>query len=359
MMRKGMIRKSISMLLFSGLLVMCTGCCIHLWPEEDDINKPDELRKVTIRLEYAPDLYIWDHTYDPISGAIRQNYPDADIFEGYPGTTSTYSPVPDKGKMEILLMAIPQISDTKGGAEFTFIKEIDGNYDTDLDIELPLGVSYTIVVWSHLIENEKDGAYYDASDFNSIKLVREKYTGNTDFRDGYRGIIDIGSAENRSESYTLKMRRPMGKFELVTTDLSEFLERETVRRNLPRRAESSEYMVVFSFPMYYPCSYSAPDDRLENADGGFHFTTRMTVTGESEASLGFEYVFINDIRDAGVQMRVDIYDPEGVHVAGSSTLTVPLRRDVHTLLHGTFLSLEGEGGVGLDPSYDGNHNVIW
>ena len=83
----------------------------------------------------------------------------------------------------------------------------------------------------------------------------------------------------------------------------------------------------------------------------------MTVTGQSEASLGFEYVMLNDNKDAAVQTRVDVYDLDGNQVAGSSTLTIPMRRDHHTLLRGAFLSMDGGGGVGIDPGFNGDHNV--
>ena len=151
----------------------------------------------------------------------------------------------------------------------------------------------------------------------------------------------------------------MGKFELVTTDLSEFLDRETEVRQLSRRASVEDYRVIIAFPMYYPNSYSARDDRLENATTGVSFETVMTVTGESEASLGFEYVLLNDIADGGVQARVDVYRLDGTHVAGSAMLTIPMRRDHHTLLRGAFLGTEGSGGVGIDPGFNGDHNVTW
>lgn len=342
------------------LLWMCAGCCIHQWPEEEDQGITEETRTVRLRLVYAPDFYVWEHSYDPLLGTIKESNPDAAIYPDYPGTTSRYSNIREEGLVEVHLSVM---TDTRGQSrsvgDYTFIKKIDGSYDTDIDVELPADGAYRIVAWSHLLRDQSAPAYYDASDFNRVRIIDDNYEGSTDYRDGFRGTVAVDTYAESAERLDVEMRRPMAKFELVTTDLSEFLERETVRRNLPWRANSSEYTVVISFPMYFPNSYSALDDRLEGSAGGYSFRTKMTVTGDSDASLGFEYVMINNTANAGVQMRVDIYDPKGTHVAGSSTLTVPLKRDVHTLLRGAFLSNEGEGGIGLDPSFDGDHNVMW
>ena len=63
--------------------------------------------------------------------------------------------------------------------------------------------------------------------------------------------------------------------------------------------------------------------------------------------------------DGGVDVSVDVYRFDGVRVAGSSPFTVPMRRDYHTVLRGAFLSMEGRGGVGIDPGFNGDHNITW
>ena len=120
-----------------------------------------------------------------------------------------------------------------------------------------------------------------------------------------------------------------------------------------------DYRVVISFPGYYPSSYSAMDDYLENSSSGVAFATQMTVTGVGMASLGFDYVMLNNILSGGVQARVDVYRLDGTRVAGSKTIDIPMRRDYHTLLRGAFLSMEGSGGVGIDPGFNGDHNITW
>ena len=345
-------------------LVALAGCDVHQWPEPKGITPeppmPD-LPKMTIplRLEFETDFYLWEHFYDPLQGKVEEANPSLTIFPDYPGTSSKYDNVLPSGLIQVYVKVYPTSNPSQCVAEQSFTREINGTYDTDFDLELPVYGTYDVVVWSHLLEDSEASPFYETANFSQVHIIADNYRGNTDHRDGFRGRIRINAATEIEGSYVVRMTRPMGKFELVTTDLSEFLDRETKARGLSTRASAEDYRVIISFPMYYPSSYSALDDRLENATTGVAFSTKMTVTGESEASLGFEYVLLNNISDGGVQTRVDVYRLDGTRVAGSSTFTVPMRRDHHVLLRGAFLSMEGSGGVGIDPGFNGDHNITW
>lgn len=357
---RGMMRQSFRPVycVIALVALMLQGCDVHQWPQQ----RPDEdVEKIAVplRLVFDPDFYVWEHHYDPILGKVIEDNVGLDVFPEHPGTSWKYTNIPKTGFQKIHVKAYLSSNRSVIAADETFVRSVDGTLDTDVNIMLEPGVSYDIVAWSHLIPDADGAAFYDPSDFNRVSIIPDNYVGNTDLRDAFGGRVRAQIDETAEDATVVRMRRPMGKFELLTTDLSEFLDRETSRRGLPSRARADEYTVIISFPAYYPSSYSVIEDHLENSLGGVGFRTRMTVTGESEASLGFEYVLLNDISDSGVQTRVDIYDLQGTHVAGSSTITVPMSRDRHTLLRGAFLSTQGSGGVGIDPGFTGDHNVIW
>ena len=339
----------------------CGGVYEYIDPCEDPTITPEPAKKVKVpvNIHFQSDFYVWHHSYDPLIGKIEETYPDAKIYPGYPGTTERYSNIASEGVMdvEVKMYKGSNTNNMVGSGNYS-ITLTGVDYDHDFDMELEAGTTYTLALWSHLRENEKDDPFYDPSDFNKVEIVKSKYQGNNDYRDGFSATITIVAPdEDTDKPVEILMTRPMGKFEFVTVDLSEFLTRETKRRSLPTRASAEEYIVVVSFPYYYPNSYSVLDDRLENSISGMSFKTGITVTGASQASLGFEYVMLNDIADGGVQARVDIYDPNMEHVAGSTTLTIPMRRDTHTLLTGNFLSELNEGGIGIDPDFDGEFNI--
>lgn len=345
-----------------ALLALLSSCDVHQFPDEKEPDLPVETVKVPLHLVFDTDFYVWEHKYDPVTGKIVEEHPDANEFANHPGATSKYDNTITEGVMDIFVKAY--LDETKGSRsdvpvlekEFTFILGND-TYDRDLEIDLPVGQNYKLAVWGHLRHHENAGHFYDASNFNKVSIIGSNYSGNTDYRDGFAGKINLDTYEVSSDAYTVNMRRPMGKYEFITLDLSEFLDRETSRRSKTTRASADEYNVIISFTYYYPSSYSLLDDRLENSVAGVNFQTKMTVTGTSEASLGFEYVMLNNIKDAAVQTKVDVYDPSYTHVAGSTTLTIPMGRDVHTVLRGYFLSEEGEGGIGIDPDFDGEFNL--
>lgn len=349
---------------------MLTSCDVHQFPEASlpdtpvtptPPEDPAETSIMKLRLVYSPDLYIWEHTYDTQTGKITEQNPSLDLFPDYPGTSDKYSNVIDGAVMEIHVKVVDNRSNEVAYETYYKTADEETGYDTEVSLELESGKDYTVTAWSHLLENDAAFPFYDASDFNSVKLVEERFAGNTDYRDGYRGKVTVTAAELDNVTKDVPMSRPMAKFEFVTTDLSEFLEIEAARRGASTRSISEDYIVVISYPAYYPDSYSAYDDRLENANGGYNFTsvisTEVNITGENEASLGFDYVLVNNIDDAAVQAQLAVYDKDGNKVASTSMLTIPLRRDHHTVLRGTFLTTNGGGGIGIDPGFDGDHNI--
>lgn len=352
-----MIRKIYIYAILLTAIVLITGCAVHQWPEP----KPQPAGRVKIVLHYEPDFWVWEHMYDPRQEYPEQLYPDSGTDPEHPGTSYVYSNLLSMGVMRVCIKVFNAGNTDKCIMEHIFDRDLsegDG-YDCEAELELD-GGNYEVAVWSHLLENTGKAPYYEPGDFRSIYIIDDNYCGSTDYRDGFRGrqtfslpAEPVAGTEYRCE---VEMRRPMGKFEFVTTDLSEFLDRETERRSLPTRANAEDYRVVVSYPYYYPNAYNIIADDIASGSG-YGFETRMTVTGQSEASIGFDYVFIKNIQDGAVQASVSVFDLGGVCVANSRVIMIPIRRDHHTLLRGAFLSMDAEGGVGVIPDYDGDHNV--
>lgn len=357
--------------LFFALVAGLTSCDVHQFPEPpvnigpdepelpedpDYPDDPDQYVDLNLDLEYFTDMYLWEHYYDPKTARVEQQYPDANVDGNHPGTTDI-----NEGKLaEGFKLATARIS-RKGSTDSyirleEFMHGLDEGYDMTLPIRIMPG-EYDITVWSDLKEADEHPRFYDPSAFHSIKIDYDNYKANSDYRDAYRGRASINLGEEGG-SFTIPMYRPMAKYEFVTTDLSEFLDKETQIRGLSTRATMDDYKVKIYYSTYHPSSYNAVEDWLENSTTGVNFDTNVTITGESEASLGFDYVFINDIDDGAVQATIVVYDLQGNQVTQSNQITVPLRRNHHTLLRGAFLTMDGSGGVGIDPGFNGDHNVI-
>lgn len=338
-----------------------SGCCIHQWPEQE--IEPDDGRvPVRLHLHYEPDLWLWEHLYDPKTGEIVEAHADEAVDDEHPGTTDRYSGQCDHGTMRYLLRFYKPGNVDSFTEEISFKRNVNGGYDCDTLLYLEPG-GYDVAVWSDLYETNESEPFYDASNFLNICVQLDDYSACTDYRDAYRGyqqilVMPSDASDDIQEAY-IDMRRPMAKFEFVTTDLSEFLESETTRRQLPTRAMAEDYIVKMVYANYLPSAYSAIDDRLVDSSTGVSFPSSLTVTGDSEASMGFDFVMINDIPNAAVAVQVQVYDMEGRQVAVSRVIPVPLRRNHHTLLRGAFLTVGGSGGVNIDPTYDGDYNLFY
>ena len=363
-------------LLMGGMMTLASGCDVHQFPEQkeepempEDPNDPEdptppdepdpELSKdVTLDLKYHTDMYLWHHYYDPKIGEVVEANPEANVDGNHPGTTDIYTGERISGVKHAVVKIYKRGNTTNHVVMQEVIHDLVQGYDVSMPVKIEPG-EYDVVVWSDLRENLNDNLFYDYSNFDNIKIDYDLYSANNDYRDTFRGRQTIKVAEN-GEVFSVDLYRPMAKYEFVTTDLSEFLDKETERRNLSTRATMDDYIVRIYYSGYHPSAYSATEDILRDATTGVSFRTEVTVTGESEASLGFDYVFINgDTSKAGVQATIVVYDLQGTAVASSSQITVPLRRDHHTILRGAFLTMNGSGGVGIDPSYNGDHNVTF
>lgn len=357
--------------LFTSRLLLCLlftpalqSCCIHLWPDplEEELTP-----QMLLHLKFNPDFYVWEHLYDADTETVTERYPDQAVRPDFPGTTDVYDNTRPSGLIRHTLRVYP------AGDAVNYIKEVkvsdvvNGLYDCDIPLELPAG-NYDVVVWSDLRENSDADYFYNVGNFLSINL--DRHEGNNDYRDAFRGKISLTVTDLPQQEATVEMWRPMAKFEFVATGLKAAIERETARTEGMRvagsRVEITQYSVTFSYPMYMPASYSAVDDRLVDSKTGISFPGKIRQISDDEISLGFDYVMINAIerrqtgsRDAqGVSVMVEVRDPYGEVVARSSIISVPLRRDNHTVIRSDFLSKKADGGVTIDPDYDGDHNVF-
>lgn len=341
------------------LALVATSCCIHQWPELE-AEMPEEGNMV-LHLVFYPDFYIWEHLYDSETETMRQAYPDMAVNPDHPGTSDLYNNTRRYGEIRHIVRIYP------AGEPIHYVKEIvltnpaEGLYDCDVAVSLDPGV-YDVVVWSDLRANKNDNWLYDYTDFLNITLDPD-HRPNIDYRDAFRGKLQIVVARGEDREATVEMHRPMAKFEFIATGLQDFIEREMSRTN-DSRSDLSSYKVVFTYANFMPSSYNAVDDRLVDSRSGVSFESAMTQVSDDEVSLGFDYVMINtaEIERGGAQavsVYVSVYDPDGEQVAQSAPITVPLRRDDHTIVRSAFLSVNSQGGVVIDPTYDGDYNVFF
>lgn len=331
---------TLSAVLFTLLL---SGCFVHEWP-----NPPS---KVALHLSLEYDTYM--DTTETIYGTRSQ-------------TSLTQSDI------RYIIRAYPI---TKGGKaaqdftdEFIFTGEPAEGYDRGFTLELPEG-AYSIMVWCDLVDDgSSDDRHYNTSDFSAVSLNGDSHPGNTDERDAFRGTGEIALrssiAEKAPDTLRLMMERPLAKYEFIADDLAEFIEKQAQQfseQNGDGAGQSSvnldDYRVVIYYTGFMPDTYSLFTDKPVDSSTGVFFETGLTQISDTEASLGFDYVFVNG-QSSAVTVQIGIYGPGGGRVALTDPIEVPISRSTYTIMRGGYLLSEASGGISLNPDFDGDHNMI-
>jgi hypothetical protein len=58
-----------------------------------------------------------------------------------------------------------------------------------------------------------------------------------------------------------------------------------------------------------------------------------------------------------VTLTVSVYNKEGLRILTSDNLEIPILRGHLTVVTGSFLTTEGNGGVGIDPGFSDDYNI--
>ena len=172
------------------------------------------------------------------------------------------------------------------------------------------------------------------------------------------------------DTLEIQMQRPLAKYEFVTNDVLEFISKEITRitslgignkskEQAPTKVvDLNDYKVVFHYVGFMPDAYSIYTDEPVDSSTGVIFESGLKTLTESEATLGFDYVFSYS-SESVVSVQIGIYDNEGTQISLTAPINIPLKRSHHTIMTGSFLMSQTSGGVSINPEYDGDHNLIF
>ncbi len=340
-----------------GLALLGGSCDVHEFPEVP------ESRPHVIRLNYETELPIWNLDYSVQNGITSK------------GEVVTKSTMKD-GQMRYVVRTYPKNTKSRSlythVQEFVFYRDIAEGYDCEFALELIPG-DFQIMVWADMLESINDAPYYKYDDFSAITFFGG-HVGNTDYRDAFRGYADIFMAESVFESVPdttdIPMERPLAKYEFRSTDLKEFLINEQTKADILSKSETkegeevkstkvslSDYNVVLHYSLFMPDKFSMFTDKAVDSATGVSFRSEITEVNENEASIGFDYIFVNH-KQASVLVQVGIYNKKGVQLSLSNSIEVPLKRSRHSIMRGTFLTQKTSGGITINPDFDDEYNVI-
>lgn len=316
--------------------------CVHQFPEEDETA--NVVLNVVQLTEWLPD---YDMMLTRVAGTDVELRYD---FRIYP-----------KGNTKDCVKA------------FTIYKSDLARQNFSTSLELMPG-DYDVWCWSdYAYTSDGEAVYYDDTNFSNITYIKP-YEGDSDLRDAFNGMTSFSISEPgyyaaETVYATIELKRPFARYKFIATDLADFIDRETTRGMMappgadqvvgdggPRWAKLSDYRVKVIYPLYMPAVFDNFLDNPVDSWTGVSFDCRMTQLNADEAQLAMDYVMVNG-QESGVQVMLEIYDPDGALIARTNTITVPTKRNRTTVIYGKFLTTLRSDGVGIDPDFDGEYNI--
>jgi hypothetical protein len=360
------MRKALHYILLSVMsLLAFAGCDVHEFPEESTEKIP-----FLLHLDFNTEMPIYK-----------------EIFYARNGDVETRGEA-ERHNLRYIIKAY-RTDNTRAGsrvadATFVFTKADFTDLNYTATIQLPEG-TYDIRVWADYVDDGSvDDKYYDTRDFSEIIIAdRMHHSGSNDYREAYRGIASVtvtnpalyvGDIVNTIDNQaTVEMKRPMGKFKFVSTDVDMFIGRViqmmlargnpvAVDPELDTKAAYEkllddinlvEFYVVFRYNAFMPCSFNMFTDKPADSWTGMTFTSRMTSDDISEMTLGYDYIFVNG-NETTLSISIEVYNGDGERMSVSRPINVPIVRSKMTVVKGEFLTSKATGGVTINPSYDGD-----
>lgn len=231
---------------------------------------------------------------------------------------------------------------------------------------------YRVVVWMEFVDKGSVAdKYYKVGALSSISILdKGDYIGNDDHKDTYvaQQEVDLRSYRDRwneTVEQTVTLQRPMAKIELITTDVEKFLDKVNARRSKAGNGEDesavegdlSSFQVVVEYAGYFPSGFNAYTNKPNASLVGMSFPGEVEQLSGKEARLASDYIFVNGSESA-VMVNLEIRNSKGELVNRAEGIKVPIVRGKLTTVRDEFLTNSYSPGIGIDPGFDGNIDVV-
>lgn len=224
--------------------------------------------------------------------------------------------------------------------------------------------NYRVMVWrDFVLAGSADDYFYTTADFSAIKLKGD-YIGGTDYKDVFCGQMSLDltpyhcqlEAEHCEE---MQLERPLAKIELITTDIIKYMNKLERAKNSKGSPVTTieDFTVQVLYTGYFPTGFNVNSNRPNQALTDVKFNSTPVTVSDNEACLAFDYVLVNG-EESAVTLEMIIYNEEGQEVNRVTGVEVPVKRNKITTVRDEFLTREFAPGIGIDPGFEGEINVV-
>lgn len=264
----------------------------------------------------------------------------------------------------------------EAAAEFIFTKDRITSLDNTVSFEIDEGI-YRFYAWADYVpQDSTEDNHFNTTRFTDLCIDCDEYHGNTDEKDAFAGscIMEVTRyAEDMPvSSDTITLSRVLAKYQIISNDLKKFVNRMKTRKTdgetkAPTENEVNldDYLIKIT---YEPDLFYTSIDLLnENTpiDGrfGVSYWSKIKPLNENEALLGFDHIFIKKGQKS-VRASVSVYDKDTTLIT-TAPVEIPVSKDTVLSSSGeilTYIKLTGDqaagdGGISIDPAFEGDINI--
>lgn len=350
-------------LICATLCFSLLACNVHQWPDAADVVEVD------LHLEF-------NETIEPLTTINRASEFSATSYDDYDirYIIRAYK-IKDNGYL---------YSEPVDYGNDIFINPVaSGDRNYDAKIFLPPG-KYRIYAWADYVDNDSlSDKFYLTGDFAKVDIARDAdgkhIIGNNEYRDAFNGHVDVEvlpvyETDVPPVEGHIEMKRPLAQFEFITDDLDEFVARVLEKKALeaqasgevlpeealkPSSVDLNEFRIVIRHMGFMPDLFSLLD-HTGGVEGNpiystpsVSFESRIQRINQTEASLGFDYVFVNN-NESKLKLSVSVYNKNNTLLSSVPDVVIPIKRSKLTTIRGSFMTQSAQGGVGIEPGFEGD-----
>lgn len=220
--------------------------------------------------------------------------------------------------------------------------------------------TYRILAWvDYVMDGSDEDLYYDTEDFSRIGYTGDEHVANTGLLDVFIGetVVDAHKygSSSTSKRADIQLYRPVGKYEIITTDLAQFIRDEQAMAGKGASMSLDDFYSVITYRSYLPNTFNLTTGRPDDSSSGISYRAPLTRINDEEAIMGYDYILIPE--ETVISLSVAFYSKEGVLMAETGSFDVPLKRGHVTRIEKKFLTGSVGGGVDIDSDFAGDNNI--
>lgn len=219
--------------------------------------------------------------------------------------------------------------------------------------------NYRILVWSDYVNitESETVTFYNATSLTPV-MPNNGYRANTEYKDAFSacGELDLRPYKDQWQSkfnVTLDLSRPVGRYELISTDVAAFQ-----RKLNDGTIKGGAFTARLRYGGYVATGFNVAEQTPKNMLSFLSYNTslnNLSTTENKVLRIGFDFIICQpDLTEIPVEIEIV---NEKNEVVSNTAVNIPLQAGYNTTVKGRFLTATTDGGLNIDPDYDGTVDV--